>query len=629
MLALAIALAAAAFGWGAVRRLGDALAAGERAALAVGLASAAAPWVLLAAVAASGYTVGLPLGAAVLGLAGWALGRGAPRGGDGPAAPAASTLSLVVLGGLLALLFHGHMLHREASGLWTGGTTYGDLALHTTLVSHFAATDLSLASPITAGESLTYPFLGDFMVACLVRGGWSLSTAFAVTGWLSAFAGLMLIEAVARRCFQARAAGTIAVWLVVLSGALIGVWHAGSDLWHHGLPRDPARLPSYANQWDRGVTWSNIVCDFLLPQRALLAGFPIIWGAALLLRTALDERRRPGALAVVGALIGALPLIHTHAFLIGAGVLGLATLVDRLARPRVARRLGWTPLMIAAAVAAPQLAWQFSQTWGGDFGHVRLGWRAPHGQFWTYWLRNWGLPLALAPLAAVFAWRRRRSADALFPLVLVLGAAAVFAVGNVYQFQPHDWDNMKLFVYAHMALAVVLGGALARALAGGRARRALTALALVGMTTTGALTIARELDVHDQLASADDLKLAARLRAVLPADALVLTSDQHNHVVPMLTGRRIVMGYRGWLWTHGLDVRQLERDVRAMFAGGPALRPLAARYGVTHVYIGPGEERDWGADRAWFRAAYRVVLEANGVMVVDLRLPRAPRLARR
>jgi uncharacterized membrane protein len=99
----------------------------------------------------------------------------------------------------------------------------------------------------------------------------------------------------------------------------------------------------------------------------------------------------------------------------------------------------------------------------------------------------------------------------------------------------------------------------------------------------------------------------------------VLTTDQHNHVVPMLTGRAVVMGYRGWLWTHGIDYHRLERDVARMFVPDVDAPQLFARYGVTHVYVGPGERRTYHAALDRFRKRYRSVLVRGEVEVFDVR----------
>jgi hypothetical protein len=623
MLGLAIVIAGAMLGVGAVRRAGVPLARSEQLALAAATALTITPWALFLATWAFGFAIGLPVGTAILGAAGWRLGR--RRRVVLATGPEASRLSWIALGVIFALLFHGHMLHAEASGLWTGGTTYGDLALHTTFASYFSQTEIAFDSPIAAGEPLTYPFLGDFLVACLVRGGWSMSTAFAVTGWISAMTGLALVDALARRMFSSRAAGTIAVWTIVLSGALVGMWIAATSIVDHGLPSSPSAMPSYANMWGRGVTWSNLVCDFLLPQRAMLSAFAAVWAIAFWLRIAIDEpdasgggaARRP-ALALVAVLAGALPLLHVHSFLIAIGMLSLAVAAATLRKDRD-RGTWWLVLVVAMLLAAPQLIWQFGQTWDAHFGRWNIGWRAPSGHFWGYWLRNWGVPLVLAPVALVTAFHLLRRQGHVFAVLLWLGAAAMFVAANLYQFQPHDWDNMKFFVYSHMGIAVLLGGALAKALAHGGARRVIAAIAIAGMTGTGALTLVRELDTHDQLASTNDLRIAALVRRTLPLDALVLTSDRHNHPVSMLAGRRIVMGYRGWLWTHGVDHHKLERDVRMMFAGGNLAMAKLRQRGVTHVFIGPAERNEWEANVSWYREHYRAVLTDGDVEVFDVR----------
>lgn len=621
MLALAILAAAALFGAGVVRRLGWSVTRVEALGLGAAAALTVAPWILLGAAAGLGFTAGLPVAAVALAAAGLALGRGRPRAAA-PALPAASLLSWGALAAVLAVAFHGHMLHAEAGGLYTGGASYGDLALHATLVNHFAEGSLGFDSPLVAGAPLTYPFLGDFLVACLVRGGLSISTAFALTGWLSALAGLALFEAVAVRMFRARAAGVIAVWLVVLSGSAGGIYHLVADLARHGWPSDLGALPSYAHDRERGLVWSNLVADFVLPQRGFVAALPAAWAAIWAMRGGLDDgdRRAPW---VAGVALGLMPFFHVHTFLVGAGLLGWIALWQTARAPRQAARW-WLALAVAVVLAAPQLAWQFGGSWHTSFGRWRTGWIAPDGGWWWFWLRGWGVVLAVVPVIAVTTWRRGAGH---FGAPLLTAAVIVFAACNLYQFQPHDWDNMKFLLYAFMFVVVLAAGVLAALLARPLGR-AVAAVAIAGATLAGAATLVRELDRHDQLASRADLEQAARLRAIIPPGSRVLTSDQHNHVVPMLTGRAIVMGYRGWLWTHGIDVAPLQRDVVAMFAGGAAVAPLLRRHGVTHVYIGPGEQRDLGADPAWYRARYPVVYARDGVEVFDVRAPLPTRTAR-
>ena len=62
------------------------------------------------------------------------------------------------------------------------------------------------------------------------------------------------------------------------------------------------------------VRWSNIIVDMLLPQRATLFGWAVLFGTLALLYRAMEEKNRR-YFVLVAVFGGALPLIHTHSFL--------------------------------------------------------------------------------------------------------------------------------------------------------------------------------------------------------------------------------------------------------------------------------------------------------------------------
>lgn len=622
MLAVIMVLAAAGFGAAVVRALGFETTRLERLALSSAVALTAAPWLWLGGAAAFGFTAGLPLATAAMAIAGIALHR--RRRTPAPAAavlPATSALSWLALALLLAQLVHGHMLHDEPGGLYTGGFSYADLPLHSTLAHHYAVTpSMTMESPLVAGTPLTYPLLGDFLVGCLMRGGWSAPVAFTITGWLSIMTMVALIQAVALRMFGRSSAATLATWFVILNGSAAALWYVLQDLHTHGLSRPIEQLPDYAHLHRHGFHASNLTKDFFLPQRSLVAALPACWAVIWMIQAAvrLDDgrgaARRP--LAVAAVLTGTLPFLHAHTFFVAAGLLGWFAMW----RSAAARRPAWPWFAAAAAaivLAAPQLAWQFGQTWRSGFGKLNLGWMTPDdGSVWWFWLRNWGVAFVLVPINLVVAVRLTRRD---FALPLYTALLVVFVAANVYQFQPNVWDNMKFLIHAYMIVALLAAGGVAHWLAQRGARRVVAAVTIAGMTVIGALSVLRATEARDQLASRPAVVMAAKLRDLLPADARVLTADAHNHVVPMLTGRRIVMGYRGWLWTHGVDYRALERDVRKMFKGGVEAKPLLRHHRVTHVYIGPQERAEWGAKLEDFRMRYPSVYAVDGIEVFDVR----------
>ena len=62
--------------------------------------------------------------------------------------------------------------------------------------------------------------------------------------------------------------------------------------------------------------------------------------------------------------------------------------------------------------------------------------------------------------------------------------------------------------------------------------------------------------------------LADWVRQNTPADAIFAVADEHNSPVPTLSGRRVMSGYPGWLWTYGLsDYAQKGADEAAILRG--------------------------------------------------------------
>src|SRR5260370_13630360 len=86
------------------------------------------------------------------------------------------------------------------------------------------------------------------------------------------------------------------------------------------------------------------------------------------------------------------------------------------------------------------------------------------------------------------------------------------------------------------------------------------------------------------------LKVADWTRANTSPTALFVVADEHNNSIPTLAGRRVLIGYPGWLWTYGMpDYIQKGEDETLILKGAPAAMGLVRRYGVDYVMIGPQE----------------------------------------
>ena len=138
---------------------------------------------------------------------------------------------------------------------------------------------------------------------------------------------------------------------------------------------------------------------------------------------------------------------------------------------------------------------------------------------------------------------------------------------------------------------------------------------IVCSVLSGGLSIAREIVSDYQLLSADEVLAAEYIEENLPADAVILTGDQHNNAVAALTGRDIVCGTGSYLYFHGLDYSDQYYAMKAMLTDPENNRALFEEYGVDYVYISDQERYGQGADDAWFAENCDLLFASGNVCV--------------
>jgi hypothetical protein len=593
----------------------------------VGLLAAA--WSALLGVWILGYRGGIP--AAVLALAtgsvaawvGCARWRStiARREFEQPRDRRTWLILSALLAALFAWLHITHMLDARQGAYYCGTNTYGDLALHLSLLTRFAyEAHFTWDFPIFFGAKLSYPFLIDFLSGVLHRTGWTLQWALIVPGLALTLSFLQLLYFTVYRWFRSSAAAVMATVVFLGSGAPAGIvhfwrdWRASGESLSHFLTHMDKM---YGHLPDAGLHFSNVVTDYLVPQRSVLFGLPLFLLVLLLLREAWrrSERSRPFLLASA-ILAGLAPFAHVHGFFVIVGTWGwLATIQSVRRRTLLQPWVGFW--LLGACLAAPQLAWQFWGSYSKGFSHWHLWWlKPPDENPAIFWLRNVGLAIPLALWIVVWLSRTRGSRG--FYLHVFLAVLVLFAMTNVYLFQPNAFDNMKFMVFSYLVLSVLVGYTLTRWIAWSAWGAAAAVVAVVTLSAAGALSIATDARVLWRFSAPEDIAAAEALRAVIPPEARVLTSDQHNHFIPTLTGRRIVMGYRGWLWSYGIDYGQVEKDVMAMYAGGPEAVRLFPKYRVSYVCVGPSERKDFHANEEFFERSYPVALRSGPFAVYDV-----------
>jgi hypothetical protein len=187
-----------------------------------------------------------------------------------------------------------------------------------------------------------------------------------------------------------------------------------------------------------------------------------------------------------------------------------------------------------------------------------------------------------------------------------------FLIPNLFRLAPWIWDNIKILIYWFVASVPLVALLLARLAEGRWWRRGLAAVLFVALTFAGSLDLWRVASggFESQIIDGRGIAFAAMVSDKTEDHALILHAPIHNHPIVM-TGRRSLMGYAGHVWSHGLDYRPRETDMRHMYAGGPDAVGLMAAYRIDYVVVGP-PERDQMPMREGFFERYPLAGEAGG-----------------
>ena len=519
---------------------------------------------------------------------------------------------------LCTVILSSHTLYERDGALYTGQCTYGDMAMHIGFITSLAEQQsFPPFYSILPSEKLCYPFLCDSISASLYLLGTGLRAAYIIPmlfALMNVFTGAMILcGSICRK----KGAAQIAWVLFFLCGGFGTLYFFGdytfSDLFT-GFYNTPTNLTN------ENIRWVNVIADMLIPQRATLFGWSILFACLWMLYMAVFEDKERLWLPA-GILGGLLPMVHTHSYF-ALGLTAACWLVASLIRDGWNRRWlkGWLLFGLPAVIiAAPQVFyWTLDSVSGnGQFLRLNLDWVNGFGENWLlFWVKNVGPVFIIFPLAYIFASREKKAvfAPALF----------IFILCELVVFQPNVYDNNKLLYIAYF-FACLLSADGVLAFAGryinSRALRGVLVAALRLVCTNAALlTLAREvLSGADgyayMLFSADEVEAAEFIRENTEPDALFLTDDNHDNTVAVLTGRNILCGSPSYLYYHGTDYRPAQELEQAMLQSPEGFEAGLAESGIDYVFISEHERSVGYTLEPYLDANYEQVF-SNGTVSI-------------
>ena len=518
---------------------------------------------------------------------------------------------------LCVVLLFSHTLQIRNGAFYTGQCGWGDMPMHLGFITSIAAQGVFPPEySILPGERLCYPFLCDSVSSSLYLLGTPLRWAYmfpAFFAFAQVFVGFYLLA----RCMLRRLSSALLAFVFFFLNGGLGMIYFTGEYSLNQLLTGFYKTPT--NLGDKGVRWVNVIADMLLPQRATLFGWAVLFAVLLLLYCAVFCGGRKLFLPA-GILGGLLPMIHTHSYL-ALGIVAACWLVYSALRARLSRRwlLSWLAFGLPAVVLAfPQLLlWTFHSVEGNEqFLRFHFDWVNGGKENWLwFWLKNVGPLFLVSPLAFILAEKEKRAV--FFP------APFLFLLCEFIVFQPNVYDNNKL-LYVSYALFCILSADLVirttEKLRSGAVRAAALFLLIVLCTNAAVFTLAREYvsgtgKYAIRLFSSSDASAAVFIRENTAPEALFLTADNHNNAVAALTGRNVFCGCPSYLFYHGLDYDSRRELALTLLTDGEVFERMHRDLGIDYVYIGDYERGLPGCDAVFFEQHYPAVFRSGSVTI--------------
>ena len=530
---------------------------------------------------------------------------------------------LLLTWGLFFVILFSRILYFKPGGLYAGCVNvWSDWSLHIGMASIFAYKSPAYwfsYHPMFADGQLTYPFLTNMISGFMMRAGFSLTQAFIWPSIAFSLALLSGMYALWRMLLRSPGKAYLAISLFFLSAGL-GFLSFLVDLSRNpGLgmflnpPLEYSRLDSF--QWYAG----NFVTGMLAPQRAFLLGMALaVWSLAGLLYVLL--KRESGEkdkiiLFISGCLAGILPVVHPHsliALVFLSGLICLASLKK------------WKLLcyyVIPAALISATLYFVFIH--GGINNPHFMSFRRGYSNdglkgFVKFWFWVWGFMIPAAIAGFAFFTRGKPPVIKAF----FAGFFLLFVLANFIVFQPVLWDNSKIFLWCYFGFSALAAELIAWLWNKKLAMKALSAILVLLLTFTGMLELIhlQRIDKNSyQMLSNDEIAIAQEIREKTGPLERFATSFTHKNPVMVLGCRPILLGFTPWAWNFGFNYGETERDVRAMYLGGPDAAELIARHKVSYVYISPAEMEDLKANQSYFEGGFPLAFRRGDISVYDVR----------
>jgi hypothetical protein len=531
-----------------------------------------------------------------------------------------SYLFFAAWGGFLLYVWP-RMFFSTPEGIFAGERSiWGDWAGHLAGSAVFAFRPISMwfeNHPLFYGQSFNYPFVSSMISGLLMRAGADRISAMVIPSIVTSLFFLTILYFFYHTVLKSKRQAYVASTLFFMSGGLGFIYYFQDVFQMLSLKAVYFPVREYTFLEDKGIFFRNVFPSELLPQRSFLLGLPVgLFLLLILIRWLLNEPEKISVFKffALGIPAGLLMVIHTHTYIAIVILCLCLTFLNMISLKRMlafALGAGLISLWLYATLHGQSIPSRWiGLEWGWMSNNQRYGVLA----FIKFWLMNWGLLLPLA------LWGTIQMRDYRHPMVI--GGWILFVLCNFIRFQPWNWDNSKLLTWSYLLLIIPVVRVLTYLWKFNSSVFKAVAIVLSGLLVfSGGLELMRLVQSGQttyRMWDASKINMAMELQKILKPNETVLTDDDHLNWVSSLAGGQILMGYRGWLWSYGIDYSEREKEVRWMYSGKPGAETLFSKYHVRYVVFSPEARSSFGANELLYVLKYNIVMKDNDTRVYDV-----------
>lgn len=564
---------------------------------------------------------------------------------------------------------HTILLNSDGS-LHTGQATYGDMNMHIGFITSIAKQHTFPPEySIYPGIKLAYPFLSDSISSSLYLLGASLRVAYIIPMLVAVMQVFCGFYCFIKFWFKKGSVAFIAFILFFYDGGFGFIHFLNKVNFSKNFTEfyfTPTSIGDY------NYRWAKIIANMLIPQRATLFGWAVLFPLLAFLYYA-KENRSIKSFLIAGIMAAGLPMIHTHSFLalgiicvvwlfwdmykekesylllklagiiwvvfffllrmyndktgliekngfiimiVGLGIIAVLfvkEIVSCFKNSTIKSYIQtWGVFLIPVILFAfPQLLfWTFGQASGDGFLRSHFNWSNANDNYFIFYLKNIGITFLIFFPAWVSA--KKKELQTASPMLLI------FFIAELVVFQPNEYDNNKLLFVAFVFMCGIVSDFVIKLfeknwniiLKGALA----VSLLFVGVFSSS-MTIARECVSDYELYSKAQVDAAEYIEKNTAEKAVFLTGDNHNNAVAALTGRSIVCGADTFLYYHGINTAERKNEVANMYADPVGNKELYKKYNVSYIFVSDVETGEFQINFEGLGQIAEKVYDAQNVVI--------------